>query len=205
MFGVGFSGQMLTACMLDCIMNDFFLQQVSAAPRNNTKLMQILEAVLEEYVKVEDDLQSFPEEIQGALTSVCRCFRGLYALLSPEVGAYGSKSTDVEAIARNKRARTSKSGVPGGAPDRGPEIAINQLISASEYWGGKVQEFWKTAPRALALQPTLQECLKQARAEESGEEVMSCKDLALGLERLTEFKNSLREGAYTEFDICSGG
>ena len=45
--------------MLDCIMNDFFLQQVSAAPRNNTKLMQILEAVLEEYVKVEDDLQSF--------------------------------------------------------------------------------------------------------------------------------------------------
>ena len=184
---------------MDCALNEFFLQMVSAAPKQNGRLVNIMSVVLQSFVAIEEGaLGTYALEVQTALQGVARCFRGLLALLSPEIGILGSKSTDVEAVSRNKRAKTVKSGL--GNMERGPEFVISQLLCASDWWGQKIEEYWKTAPRAMALQPKLKECLELARNDKS-EELLTCEQLADTLETLAEFKAGLREGAYAEYEL----
>lgn len=91
---------------MDCALNEFFLQMVSAAPKQNGRLVNIMSVVLQSFVAIEEGaLGTYALEVQTALQGVARCFRGLLALLSPEIGILGSKSTDVEAVSRNKYAR----------------------------------------------------------------------------------------------------
>lgn len=117
---------------MDCALNEFFLQMVSAAPKQNGRLVNIMSVVLQSFVAIEEGaLGTYALEVQTALQGVARCFRGLLALLSPEIGILGSKSTDVEAVSRNKRAKTVKSGL--GNMERGPEFVISQLLCASDW------------------------------------------------------------------------
>jgi len=78
--------------------------------------------------------------------SVVRVCRGLIGLMSPHFGVLGSKTSDVEAISKTKKARTVKSGVGSaasfGAAATGPEAEVLQLVLASEWWQGAVQ-VWK--------------------------------------------------------------
>jgi len=159
----------LGGCVVQSAVNDYFLYLVSSAPKFNDELKELLIVVLTEWKKLEasGESKSFEGPLSLCLGHVVRCFRGLLALLSSDVGILGSQGSDVEAVSKMKRARTVKSGVAGNM--HSCEAEICQLISANEWWGKAVDSYWKYAPMALALKPKLELAKQEASAEEHPE------------------------------------
>eukprot|EP00438_Fugacium_kawagutii_P021039 Skav236146 [mRNA] locus=scaffold2146:61172:64783:+ [translate_table: standard] len=157
----------LSACVTNGAVNDYFLHLVSSVPKTQNQLAQVLDVVLSEWQGFEKtgEHAQLQRHVSQALTQVVRTYRGLAALLLPNFGAFGAQSSDVEAISKNKKARTLKSGVAGG-PTLGPELEVLELVNANPWWGKALEAYWKFAPKALALQPKLQAAVAEAKAEE---------------------------------------
>ena len=71
-----------------------------------------------------------------------------------QAGYLNSTVGDVEFITKSKRARTTKSGVTPGTIGN-EERAINELITASDWWRKQISDYWRTATSSRLLQPKL--------------------------------------------------
>lgn len=188
----------LGGCVVRSAVNDYFLHLVSSAPKHNDELKELLIVLLTEWEKLEEsgESKSFEDPLSIAIGHVVRCFRGLLALLSPDVGILGSQGSDVEAISKMKRARTLKSGAGGNL--HSCEAEIYQLISANDWWGKAVESYWKYAPMALALKPKLELAMQEASSEEFPE--LTTEWLEQAVETLAEFRQGLLRETYVEYE-----
>ncbi len=152
-------------CIVSSAINDYFLHLVSAAPKKNDLLQELLEGILREWVSFDagGESKELLQEVGDSLRQVVKCCRGLIALMHPQFGIYGSSSQDVEGISKPKRAKTLKSG-SAGPPQTSAETDVMQLVSASDWWQQSLAEFWKSAPKAALLQPKLKAAIAEAAA-----------------------------------------
>ena len=102
---------------------------------------------------------------------------------------------DIEFISKAKKARTMKS---GQAPlsSSGPEKAIMELLTASQWWSTTLETYWRTAATSKFLGPKLDQAMAALETDEcNGREWLVQMPATL-----TSFKEGLRPGAFDDYE-----
>ena len=201
----GFSSQVLASCISDGFVNDYFLHLVSAVPKTKETLVLLCEAVLgdheHEVKNGHGNTRGINIDVHTASDGVLKILRGILAVCTPRP-KYTTCSSDVEMISKKKKGSSMKSGVTSAQPSQPsfqcPEMPVQQLVSASEWWQQQLEVFWKTAATSKQLEPTLLESLMEAEINDT--QIPTADWLADAMSKLKNFKAGLREGSYTQYE-----
>lgn len=166
------------------------------------QLTAFCEAILADHALEESQaaLRGLNSEPANAVAVIVRCLKGVLSICSP-TPKFPASAAEVEAISRPKKKAASTvkgSSTSVGAQSSGPESAIMQLITASEWWQEQCAEFWRHASQSQILTPLLKKCI-EAMDNDQDDGPPTTDWLIEAVKSLQAFNDGLRPGSFNGY------